>query len=171
MYAQISNRERQENQIQAKENELASIQNQNLRIHLEQKLSSDWTWRSRCEWHTFCKNKSRDQGMLIYVDLLYKSLEQAFSGNVRWSIFDTDSYNSRIYAYENDVLYAYSVPSNSGKGSMFYLNLRYKSIQNFTAELRFCYRFQYPYLLNTGSQISAETPSQKGIRLQLNYSF
>ncbi len=171
MYAQISNRERQENQIQAKENELASIQNQNLRIHLEQKLSSDWTWRSRCEWHTFCKNKSRDQGMLIYVDLLYKSLEQAFSGNVRWSIFDTDSYNSRIYAYENDVLYAYSVPSNSGKGSMFYLNLRYKSIQNFTAELRFSYRFQYPYLLNTGSQISAETPSQKGIRLQLNYSF
>lgn len=171
VYAQFSIRDRQENQIREKENELVFIQNQNLRIHLEQKINSDWTWRARCEWHTFCKNNSREKGMLVYVDLLYKSLEQAFSGNVRWCIFDTDSYNSRIYAYENDVLYAYSVPSNSGKGTMFYLNLRYKSIKNFSCELRFSYKLQYLSIPNPGSESSVEKPIQKGLRLQLNYSF
>ncbi|MBK6572499.1 MAG: hypothetical protein IPG21_08500 [Saprospiraceae bacterium] len=170
-YAQFSMRERQENQIQGKENTLVTVKIQNFRIHLEQKISSDWTWRSRLEWHTFCKNNSEDQGVMIYVDLLYKSLGQAFSGNIRWCIFDTDSYNSRIYAYENDVLYAYSVPSNSGKGSMCYLNLKYKSEKNFSIEVRLSYRMQHQNSPLSGSLKSDLAPVQKGIRMQLNYSF
>ena len=39
--------------------------------------------------------------------------------------FETDDYNSRIYAYENDVLYSFSIPAFSDKGIRYYFNLNY----------------------------------------------
>jgi hypothetical protein len=37
----------------------------------------------------------------------------------------TDSYNTRIYAYENDILYAYSIANLSGAGQRYYLVFEY----------------------------------------------
>jgi hypothetical protein len=39
--------------------------------------------------------------------------------------FETDGYNSRLYAYENDVLYSYSIPVFFDKGYRYYLTLNY----------------------------------------------
>ena len=39
--------------------------------------------------------------------------------------FDAQNWNNRIYAYENDVLYAFSIPASYGQGARFYLNSRY----------------------------------------------
>ena len=39
-------------------------------------------------------------------------------------MFDTESYDSRIYTYEHDVLYAFSIPSWYGRGIRTYLNTR-----------------------------------------------
>lgn len=44
----------------------------------------------------------------------------------RYSIFSTDSWNSRIYAYENDLLYSFSVPALSGRGSRNYIMVSWK---------------------------------------------
>ena len=44
---------------------------------------------------------------------------------MRYALFDTDSYNSRIYAYESDILYAFSIPAYYSKGSRLYFNLKY----------------------------------------------
>lgn len=43
----------------------------------------------------------------------------------RYLMFDVPEYDNRIYAYENDVLYAFSVPAYYGHGSRCYLNVRY----------------------------------------------
>jgi hypothetical protein len=43
-------------------------------------------------------------------------------GRVAW--FSTASYDARIYAYENDVLYASSFPAYYGTGFRFYINLK-----------------------------------------------
>ncbi|HYG52084.1 MAG TPA: hypothetical protein VD905_14330, partial [Flavobacteriales bacterium] len=48
------------------------------------------------------------------------------SFNIRYAIFDTDDYNSRLYAYENDVLYYYYIPSYYYKGSRIYTNVRFQ---------------------------------------------
>jgi hypothetical protein len=50
--------------------------------------------------------------------------------SIRAAWFHTDSYNSRIYAYENDLLYTYSVPAFYGDGFRTYLNLKYKMSEN-----------------------------------------
>jgi len=54
---------------------------------------------------------------------LFKKLGFPLSGNARIAIFRTSSYNTRIYAYENDVLYTFSIPAVYGNGIRYYLTL------------------------------------------------
>jgi hypothetical protein len=45
---------------------------------------------------------------------------------VRYCLFNTDDWASRIYTYENDLLYSYSIPALSGEGSRSYIMARWK---------------------------------------------
>jgi hypothetical protein len=45
------------------------------------------------------------------------------SGSVAVMVFDTDDYDTRIYTYEPDLLYNYSLPSYFGRGFHYYINL------------------------------------------------
>jgi hypothetical protein len=45
--------------------------------------------------------------------------------SVRYMFFNVPDYNNRVYAYEKDVLHAFSSPSFSGKGSRYYLLFSY----------------------------------------------
>jgi hypothetical protein len=56
---------------------------------------------------------------------------------LRYALFQTDSYNSRIYAYENDVLYYFYIPSYYRTGSRFYLTARYKYKRKFDFWVRY----------------------------------
>jgi hypothetical protein len=55
-----------------------------------------------------------------FFDILYKPLLAPYAAVLRLQYFETDSYNSRIYAYENDVLYSYSIPAFYDKGFRYY---------------------------------------------------
>ena len=57
---------------------------------------------------------------------MYKPKESKFSFSARFAIFDTDSYNTRIYSYENDVLYYFRIPAYYYQGSRTYLNIKYQ---------------------------------------------
>ncbi len=71
------------------------------------------------------KEVNKENGFLTFFDFMYKPLLSSYSGVLRLQYFETDGYNSRIYAYENDVLYSYSIPSFSDKGFRYYLTLNY----------------------------------------------
>src|SRR5690606_37498587 len=49
-----------------------------------------------------------------------------WGGNLRIQLFESDSYDSRLYAYENDVLFSSSTPFFFHRGARIYLNLRAK---------------------------------------------
>ena len=44
---------------------------------------------------------------------------------MRLQYFETGGYDSRLYAYENDVLYSYTIPVFYDKGFRYYLNFNY----------------------------------------------
>ncbi|GAB1416404.1 helix-hairpin-helix domain-containing protein [Paludibacter sp.] len=46
--------------------------------------------------------------------------------NFRYTFFDVQNYDNRIYNYERDVLYVFSVPMLYGLGSRYYANLSYE---------------------------------------------
>jgi len=99
---------------------------QGLRTQFSYKLSPAITFRSRVELSWYDKRGDASQnGFLIYTDVLYKPVLKPFSGNIRVQYFETDGYDSRLYAYENDVLYGYSIPVFYDKGYRYYVNINY----------------------------------------------
>ena len=66
-------------------------------------------------------DKSREKGYLIYQGFQVKPLKNDMSLSFRYLLFDTDSYDTRLYTFEQDVPYSFSVPAFSGQGSRFYI--------------------------------------------------
>ena len=81
-------------------------------------------------------------GSLLLLDMYYHPLSFPVKLTFRYALFHTDDYSSRLYAYENDVLYASSMPAYYGKGFRFYLLAKYSPARWLDAWLRFsmtCY--------------------------------
>ena len=79
---------------------------------------------------------NNSQGFFICQDVAYKPENKSFSFTFRYALFDTDDYDSRVYAYENDVLYSFSVPALYGKGMRVYLLGKWQPISNLTLYAR-----------------------------------
>lgn len=121
-----------------KQSNVASIQDQpkidylennhqyNLRFNIAYKISKTFSIRSRVETVNYKDgNLPTEKGFLAFQDFIYKPLGKPLSITIRYAVFDTYSYNSRLYAYENDVYGAFSIPPMFGKGQRFYALLRY----------------------------------------------
>jgi Helix-hairpin-helix motif len=99
---------------------------QDVRTQFSCKVTPVFTLRSRVELTWFDTHGfAPEHGFLSYVDLLYKPLLKPVSGTVRLQYFESDGYNSRLYAYEDDVLYSYSIPVFYDKGYRYYVNVQY----------------------------------------------
>lgn len=124
---------------------------QNWRTHLSFKPSANITLRNRLELTWLNKKRwDSERGFLLFCDILYKPMMKPYSGSLRFQFFESDSYQSRIYAYENDVLYGNSIPSFFDKGWRYYLNLNY----DLTKKLSFWIRWSqsiYPEKPSIGS--------------------
>lgn len=66
------------------------------------------------------------KGYFIAHDIAFKPPDKPYSLTLRYALFKSDDYNSRISMYENDVLGAFSIPSLSGLGSRIYLLGKFK---------------------------------------------
>ncbi len=107
-------------------NYLVFLPRQNLRTQISYKVTPTITLRNRNEIIWFDKKgPNSEKGFLTYVDIFYKPMMKPLTANIRLQYFKTDGYNSRIYAYENDVLYFFSIPAFYDKGYRYYLNLNY----------------------------------------------
>jgi hypothetical protein len=111
---------------------------ENLRLHVEHKLSRQVEWRSRLEWVWRDQpGLPRQTGFAWFTDLFFRSPVWPVHGNMRLMIYDTDSYEARIYAYENDVMYYSQVASHFGRGALVYWNTRYQATDKLELFLRY----------------------------------
>ncbi|RPH27709.1 MAG: helix-hairpin-helix domain-containing protein [Bacteroidales bacterium] len=82
--------------------------------------------RSRVDFSEFGNDSTKNEfGFVLSQDIGYTHLKYPFSVSFRFAIFDTDSWNTRIYSYESDMLYTFSVPAYYSKGTRVYLMLKY----------------------------------------------
>lgn len=65
-------------------------------------------------------------GAIALQDISYQFQSIPLKFDFRYLMFDAVEYNNRMYAYENDILYAYSLPVFYGLGNRIYFNLRYE---------------------------------------------
>ena len=128
MYARIRERERGANQrVEGQPvDQVVNEKQTNYRYNISYKINKKIDLDNRIEMVRYLQGEqAAEYGYVIYQDISYSSLSNPFSFSLRYALFDTDSYNSRIYAYENDVLYAFSIPAYSGRGTRFYLSTKY----------------------------------------------
>ncbi len=101
------------------------VQTRKIRLHFQYKPSGPWTFKTRFE-NSFFKGLENESGLFVLQDAQFMPVSFPLVLSARLAWFSTGGYGSRIYAYENDMLYTFSVPAFSGKGFRGYLNLKYK---------------------------------------------
>lgn len=151
---------------------LVPVKQDNYRFNISYKISRAVTMHSRVEYLTLDKEGSdNENGFLIYQDINVKPMGFPLSFNLRYALFDTKSYNSRIYAYENDVLYYYSIPSFYYRGSRFYINVRYRIVKGIDCWLRYA-QTVYSNQKTIGSGLDEiDGNSKSEVKLQFRFQF
>ncbi len=107
------------------------------RFFVSYSVSDFLVFKNRLDFVHYRKESSpQEYGYQVYQDILYRPRNFPLEISFRYALFDTDGYNSRIYTYENDVLYAYSIPAYFGKGQRFYLMLKWTFFDKLNLWLR-----------------------------------
>ncbi len=65
-------------------------------------------------------------GVSVFQDIHYTFRQVPITLQLRLQGFDIRQWDNRIYLYENDVLYGFSIPAVYGRGGRCYLNMRYR---------------------------------------------
>lgn len=144
----------------------------NYRFHIAYKVTESVTFKNRVELvdykeHTLLTKK----GYLIYQDVIFKALSSPISLTLRYALFDSKDYDSRIYAYENDVLYSFTTPAYYYKGSRFYAIIRYQYKKRIDFWMRYS-QWLYNNRDEIGSGLSTITGNRRSeIKLQMILKF
>jgi len=136
------------------------------RLNFEHVLNQSFSLKSRVEWMSYSKMIT-EKGFYIYQDLLYKPVLGKLSFNGRIGYFLTDGYNSRIYSYENDLLYSFSIPSFFGEGIRTYINIK----QVINENLSVWFKVAGTFPTDDPEQISDDQNSKYELKVQLKYQF
>lgn len=123
IYARFIFEEKESGKFESKIKQGEISQQQRLRLNYKVALNEFWSLQSRLEFSKVTSS-TRSNGLLFFQDIKYDNAQ--FSGQLRLAWFDTDDYSSRLYAFENDLLYNYSAPALFGKGIRNYFNAKYK---------------------------------------------
>ena len=99
----------------------------NCRIHFSFSPHQSIIVRQRTELSLYSGEfQHTESGFLSYFELIYKPMLKPYSFSARLSEFETGGYNSRIYAYERDLLYYNAIPALQNLGYRNYILVNYK---------------------------------------------
>ena len=139
-----------------------------VRLNFMHGFNEQFSMKSRLEL-SFYSKQTKEQGVLVCQDFAFKPAGKSCVVNGRLAYFSTDGYNSRLYAYENDLLYSFSVPALYGNGFRTYLNFQ----QNVGSKLTFWLKFgaTRQFANDTGEELTAGSLTRMDIKLQARYQF
>lgn len=110
-------------------------------------------------------------GWLLYAESLVRSKKGRADCSARIGYFNTPQWNLRIYTYERDVLYGYSVPVFYGRGVRWYLNIHAELFRGVDLWLKFS-RLKYLDREKAGEGLDQMPgPSSTEIKAELRIRF
>ncbi len=98
------------------------------RWDIDYQLSRQWSAQTRLA-HSFYQigDQSPQNGWLAFQDLRYETTNNDLYVIGRYALFNVDDYQTRIFTYENDLLYTFSIPFFQDRGMRYYLLSRLKT--------------------------------------------
>jgi hypothetical protein len=139
-------------------------------INFDYKIPLKYTLRTRVQWGSFqYENQSAATGMVLLQDITLHLKKWELSGRI--AFFKSDDYDSRLYVYEKDILYAFSIPAYYNTGNRHYLMTRYTLNKNLKIWVRWSQtRYQNIDKISSGlNEISGNKRSE--FKMQLMYQF
>ena len=111
---------------------------------------------------------SSQYGMLLYQDVRW-SPTSWLTVDGRLSVFDTDDYATRVFAYETDVLYSFTVPALQGRGQRSYLFVRLRPHRQWVVEVKIA-ETRYRGVQSVGSGLQEVAGNRvREVRVQLQW--
>jgi hypothetical protein len=144
---------------------------QSARWHTEYAFSEAFTVRTRIQLSRYAAGSTDpSHGVLLSQGVRLQPTE-SLQLDARLAFFDTDGYESRIYAYEHDLLYSFSVPVLFDRGRRSYLLAQYEPTSNLTVEAKYGVTW-YPHRQTIGSGLNeTEGNRSRELRLQLRWQY
>jgi hypothetical protein len=139
-------------------------------LHSQYFISDKLTIKSRAEWVKFDMpgvSESKQYGQTVFTDLvrIFPRIQTRVIG--RFMVFRTDGFDSRIYAFENDVLYSFTIPAFQHSGTRFFLLTKTRITRKTDLWIRLA-RTRYSNISSIGSgQDRIDKPHLTDIKLQL----
>jgi hypothetical protein len=100
-----------------------------LRLQMEWVSGKIFTLVARGEANLAGIKESLSAGWMAYGELIALTPSGNAGASARVAIFNTPVWDNRVYAYERDLLYGFSVPALYGKGVRCYLNMHLRSFK------------------------------------------
>ena len=117
---------------------LEDVLQRNYRVNISKSIDKYITLKSRVEYVNIQRNsKGNESGILFTQDISLKPKSFPVDITLRYALFDTDSYDTRIYTYENNALYVFSIPAYYYQGSRAYILLRYSFLRSVDLWVRY----------------------------------
>jgi hypothetical protein len=108
-------------------------------------------------------------GFAILQDVNFEVWELKFY--TRAALFDTDNFDNAQYVYENDVLYAFSIPAYNGVGVRNYVMVRYDPIRDLSLWIRYG-QFSFRDRDTVGSGLDeSEGPRSSELKIMVRKKF
>jgi hypothetical protein len=153
-------------------NYLAERQRTYLRYHTSFNVSDAVKLKSRVEVSEYVLGANDpEKGFLVYQDVSYKMSELPFTLSCRFALFETDTYNARIYAYESDVLYAFSVPAYYYRGARTYLMAKIKLLKNIDIWLRYAQTYYDDRSVVSSGLFEIQGSTKSEVKAQIRVKF
>ncbi len=153
-------------------NEIVDTRLTKFRFQLGYWVSPTLQLRSRIELTQFLfDDDPLDYGYMVFQDILFRPKDLPLSVSFRYAMFDTDSWDTRIYAYEHDLLYAFSIPALHQSGMRTYLLVKYSPLNYMDLWIRLAQTY-YSHVQSIGTglnEISGKTKTEVKVQMQLKF--
>ena len=135
MYAQMRQQERQISVANENVNVLAQQVKRNYILNINYTPKSGIDLKTKVQTSTLDEGSSFTKGFAIIQDLNFDVWKLKI--HTRMALFDSEDFNNAQFVYENDVLYAFSIPAYIGTGIRNYAMVRYDPFKNISLWLRY----------------------------------
>jgi Helix-hairpin-helix motif len=117
---------------------LVPVAQNNVRFNASYKVSDGLTLRTRIERVDYQRGDTpKEHGFLMYQDFVHRPLASKVELTGRIAVFSSDTYNARLYAYENDVIGLFSIPPYYGRGMRWYGMVRWTATRGVDVWFRY----------------------------------
>ena len=165
-------RKQENSSLDTRIDRLADTRIHRARVQLNEIINPTLELRTRVEGSWFTKESELETGLVAYQDFIYDASDSPLSLAGRFMYFDISDFDARIWTYESDLRYEFSIPFFSGTGLRYYLRANYRTQSGLIIEARLSqtnFLDGRETISSSNNEILGSTQTQ--LKMQLRYRF